>query len=452
MFLAVDSDTIVALATPRGRSGVAIVRLSGKAAYTLALKLTNRKNFNPRYAHYVKFLDQEGVTIDHGLAVYFKAPFSFTGEDVVELHPHGNPVIIDLLLHTLCNWGARMAEPGEFTQRAFLNQKIDLAQAEAISDLIHANHKDAVQGAYLSLQGVFSEHIKQLDQRIMEIRKFVEAAIDFSDEDIPFWSSVALTQNVTKVQTELVCLLEKAKQGAILQDQQSFVIIGKPNVGKSSLFNLLAQQDNAIVSDIPGTTRDVLKQTCVLFGEQCELVDTAGFRETDNVIEKEGIRRAQQAIKSADVVLYMMEPGALLTPTEGAEFCSEYPDKKVVFIINKIENTDHLAGPVLEHYLGVVFNISVKTGAGVEALVQYLISKTAAGEEGVFSARRRHIEALIQTKAHIENAVQAIQLQQGLDLIAEDLRLSQVSLGQIIGQHTTDTLLGEIFSSFCVGK
>ncbi len=447
-----DTDTIVALATPRGRSGVAIVRLSGKEAYRLALKLTNRKILNPRYAHYVNFLDQEGITLDHGLAVYFKAPFSFTGEEVVELHPHGNPVIVDLLLQTLCSWGARMAEPGEFTLRAFLNQKIDLAQAEAISDLIHANHKEAVQGAYLSLQGVFSEKVKELDRKIMEIRKFVEAAIDFSDEDIPFWSSAVLTENVKQVQTELDFLLQKAKQGAILQDQQSFVMVGKPNVGKSSLFNLLAQNENAIVSDIPGTTRDVLKQTCMLFGEQCELVDTAGFRQTDNTIEQEGIRRAQKAIRAADVVLYMMEADALLTAEEAKVFLAEYPEKNVVFVINKTENTPHIPGPVLDHYLGTVFNISVKTGQGVESLVKYLIAKACKGEEGLFSARRRHLEALVQTKTHIENAVDAIRAQQGLDLIAEDLRLAQVSLGQIIGQHTTDTLLGEIFSSFCVGK
>ena len=435
------ADTIVAVATPPGIGGVGIVRLSGPDTIHLAEYLLGRVP-EPRVATVTRIRGPDGAVIDRGLALYFPGPASYTGEDVLELHAHGGPVVLSLLVDAAVGFGARRAGPGEFSKRAFMNDKLDLVQAEAIADLIECGTRQAAQAALRSLAGEFSQAVYCLAADLTALRVHVEAAIDFPDEGADFLADSALAGRITECANAFDTLLGKAAAGRVLRDGFRVVIAGRPNVGKSSLMNRLSGEDTAIVTEVAGTTRDVLRETIDIDGLSVELVDTAGLREDPGVIEQEGIRRARAAMRSADAVLWVRDASV---PDSGPP--GDLPrDVPVLLVDNKIDLVSHVSGEVL--------GISAHTGAGLEALRDRL--KALAGYrdlgEGAFTARRRHVEALEQARAHFGRGRQALRDGGAGELLAEELRLAQDALGTITGEMTPDDLLGRIFGEFCIGK
>ncbi len=442
------TDTIAALATPVGRGGVGIVRVSGPDVKRIAAAILGDCPA-PRYARYQPFLDAEGQPLDEGIALYFAAPHSFTGEDVLELQGHGGPVLMDMLLSRCLELGARPARPGEFSERAFLNDKLDLAQAEAIADLIDSGSEQAARSALRSLQGEFSRQVEQILQALIELRVYVEAALDFPEEEVDFLAGEEVLARLDDVMARLRELLRKAGQGSLLREGMHLVIAGRPNAGKSSLLNQLAGREAAIVTDIAGTTRDVLREQIQLDGLPVHVIDTAGLRHSDDPVEQEGIRRAWREIERADLVLLLVDAEAGFT-TEDQRILDQLPTRlPVIHVYNKIDRSGDAAGVRDERVY-----ISARSGAGLDALRRRLEAAVGyeAGTEGLFAARRRHLRALEETLEALERArIQLVECQAG-ELMAEELRLAQESLGRITGRFTPDDLLGEIFSSFCIGK
>lgn len=451
------TDTIVAQATAPGRGGVGIVRVSGPAAEQVA-EIVLGKLPRVRYAEYLPFRDEQGQPLDQGIALLFKAPNSFTGEDVLELQGHGGPVILDMLIRRILQIeGIRPARPGEFSERAFLNDKLDLAQAEAIADLIEASSEQAARSAMHSLQGQFSGKIQQLVESLTRLRIYVEAAIDFPDEEIDFLSDGKVAGDLYAIMAELDAVRGEAKQGALLREGMKVVIAGRPNAGKSSLLNALAGRESAIVTEIAGTTRDVLREHIHLDGMPLHIIDTAGLRDTQDKVEQIGIERAWAEIEQADRVLFMVD-GTTTDAVDPREIWPEFVDrlsKKIGLTV--VRNKADLTGEDLEpsQELGhAVYRISAKTELGLPALREHL--KACMGfqgnTEGGFMARRRHLDALERAAERLLVAKEQLEVYVAGELVAEELRLAQESLSEITGEFSSDDLLGRIFSSFCIGK
>ncbi len=446
-----SDDTIAAIATPAGRGAVGIVRLSGRRVGEIGRAMLGRLP-RPRHALYAGFRDAHGRMIDQGVALYFRAPASFTGEDVLELQGHGGPVVMDMLLQRSLELGARLAEPGEFARRAFLNDKIDLAQAEAVADLIDSQTQAAARSAVRSLSGEFSERVRVLMDEIVHLRVFVEAAIDFPEEEIDFLADGQVATRVDQIDTGLAALLRKAHTGRLLRDGMTLVIAGLPNAGKSSLMNALTGQDSAIVTHLPGTTRDVLREQIAIDGLPVHIIDTAGLRDPDDVVEREGVRRAREQIACADHALWVFD--AYTDPDARGLTAADLPARLAVTRIrNKVDLTD--TSPGLHDHLGTPeIALSAKCGEGIDLLRNYikaLVAFDGAGE-GDFSARRRHLEALTRAQRCLHDGQRALLQGQSGELLAEDLRQAHLALSAITGEYSADDLLGEIFSSFCIGK
>lgn len=440
------ADTIVAQATAIGCGGVGIIRVSGSAA-TSIVKTVIGKIPQPRYAALANFLDASDNVIDHGLVLFFPGPNSFTGEDVVEFHGHGGAVVLDRLLQIILGLGARLARPGEFSERAFLNGKLDLTQAEAVADLVSASSAQAASSAIKSLQGEFSKLIFAVAAQIMELRTYIEAEIDFTEEEIEFLTSEKISTTINEILQQITAIKTKAAQGSLLRDGVSVVIAGKPNVGKSSLLNYFCGQDSAIVTDIPGTTRDVLKEYINLDGLPLHIIDTAGLRVSSDVIEQEGVNRAWQAINSADFILLVIDNDNVdLAPYDKLL-------DKIIIVRNKIDKETITPKEDMIDNIKTVY-VSVKEQQGLNLLENEI--KQRAGfkttSEGVFSARRRHLDALQQTEECLEQAIIGAKNNQPAELLAEELRMAQNYLGVITGEVYTEDLLDRIFSEFCVGK
>ncbi len=444
-------DTIVAAATPPGIGGIGVVRISGPDVPELA-KTVLGKLPTPRMATFSEFRDVNGDAIDTGLALYFPSPGSFTGESVLELHGHGGPVVMALLIETAILLGARQAEPGEFSKRAFLNDKIDLAQAEAIADLIESGTSQAARAALRSLSGAFSAAVNALQEQLVKLRLHVEAAIDFPEEEIDFLSDEQLRARINDCEAAFGALKKEARAGRVLRDGYRVIIVGQPNAGKSSLLNLLSGQDAAIVTEIAGTTRDILREQIDIDGLLVELIDTAGLRDNPDQIEAEGIRRARKAIKNADAVLWIQDASDTKKESLSA-LGEELPvNVPIVAVRNKIDRTNEEPG--LRDMQPLLVNISAKTGAGTKALRE-LIGNLAGHKdsgEGAFTARRRHVDALATADDHFQTGRRALEETKAGELLAEELRLAHEALGKITGSFTSDDLLGKIFSEFCIGK
>lgn len=448
-------DTIAALATPPGRGGVGIIRVSGPACRKIAEAMIGHCPA-PRNAHYGPFLGTKG-SIDEGIALFFNGPHSFTGEDVLELQGHGGPIIMDMLLERCVALGARLARPGEFSERAFLNDKLDLAQAEAIADLIDATSRSAAENAVRSLQGEFSKRVSALVTRLIELRVYVEAAIDFPEEEIDFLADGHVAQHLNSVQQALGDVRQAAGQGALLREGMSVVIAGRPNAGKSSLLNALTEQDTAIVTDIAGTTRDVLREHIHIDGMPLHIIDTAGLRDTPDAVEKIGVARAWAEIEKADRVLLLVDASTTATTDPMViwpEFVARLPDpQRLTLVRNKIDTSAEPAGLDLST-APPTLRLSAKTGEGVDNLKAHLkdVMGFAATTEGRFSARRRHLDALDRAMAALNTGRAQLDGYGAGELLAEDLRDAQQALGEITGEFSADDLLGEIFGSFCIGK
>jgi len=446
------NDTISALATPPGRGGVGVVRVSGSAARSIAEAILGECPA-PRQAVLKKFRDSNTNSIDSGLALFFQGPNSFTGEDVLELQGHGGRVVMDMLLARIFELGARPARPGEFSERAFLNDKIDLAQAEAIADLIDSGSSEAARAAMRSLQGEFSQRVHELADQMLYLRMYIEAAIDFPEEEIDFLADTKLQQRIVECQQTMQSLLADTEQGCVLREGLVLVIAGLPNAGKSSLLNALAGRDTAIVTDIPGTTRDVLREHIQLNGLPLEIIDTAGLRDSDDSIEKEGIKRAWAEIEKADRLLFVIDE-TLGMGADTKSLLKKLPATMPRTIVhNKIDLAKHEPGVVTEDEQVHVY-VSAKSGAGLKELSKHLQACAGYREAGSdsFSARRRHLEALRRAATYVNKGVDALQQQHAGELVAEDLRLAHQELGAVTGKVSSDDLLGEIFSSFCIGK
>ncbi len=444
-------ETIAALATPPGRGGVGIVRISGSKSAAIARGMLGQLPL-PRKACYLDFLGDDGTILDKGIAIFFSAPNSFTGEDVLELQGHGGPVVMDMLLKRTLQLGARLARPGEFSEQAFLNDKIDLAQAEAIADLIEASSEQAARGAMQSLQGVFSCSINDLVESLTELRMFVEAAIDFPEEEIDFLADERIGQQLNAIYTQVKEVLKLAEQGALLREGMHVVLAGQPNAGKSSLLNALAGRESAIVTEIAGTTRDVLREEIQIDGMPLHVIDTAGLRDSDDVVEKEGIKRTWQAIEQADQVLLLVDDQVGVTQAE-QQILKQLPQNiDVTFIHNKIDLSGNKQERI-ENEHGTLIRLSAKQLSGIDLLRDHL--KTQMGYTGVgegkFIARRRHLDALQRALVQLSTAKEQLHHHSG-ELLAEDLRQTQQILGEITGHVSSDELLGRIFSSFCIGK
>ena len=442
-------ETICAIASAIGQSGIGIIRVSGPLARSIAKQILHT-DIKPRYAYYGGFYGNDDSIIDKGVAILFSAPNSFTGEDVVEFHGHGGSSVLRKLLETIIESNVRLAEPGEFTKRAFLNGKMDLIQAEAVQDLIQSNSEESALSAVRSLTGEFSAKINKILAKLVSLRVFVEATIDFSDEEIDFLESHEVSNKLDSLKKSLIDILNTATQGAILRDGIHVAIAGKPNAGKSSLLNTLTKQSSAIVTHIAGTTRDVLKETIYVEGMPVHIIDTAGLHNSDDVIEQEGIRRAHKEINNADLVLLVYDSRD--SELDLTILPDSVKDKPKIVIKNKIDLVDlkpriHKVDNLME------IAISAKNGEGID-LVRGALSEFAglnSSIEGVFLARKRHINAIEEALVFINNAIE--QLEQGsIELVAEDLRQAGLQLSQVTGEFSSDDLLGEIFTSFCIGK
>ncbi len=444
-----NQDTIAAIATPPGNGGVGIIRISGTLVTEIAKHLLN-KSLIPRHALFTSFINNDDSIIDSGISLYFPGPASYTGEDILELQGHGGSVVLDMLLRRVLSLGARLANPGEFTERAFLNNKLDLAQAEAVADLIESSTEQSARSAQKSMQGVFSAQINELVTELTELRIYVEAAIDFVDEEIDFLTDGVVEKRIIRLLQSIQQIQKTAQQGRLLRDGMTVVLAGKPNAGKSSLLNTLAGHEAAIVTDIAGTTRDVLRERIQLDGMPLHIIDTAGLRESDNSIEKEGIRRAHEEILKADKILLLIDA----REPETEELLKTLPAN---IDITKVYNKIDLLGrepEIKQTENGYSCYLSIKTGAGMDLLKQHLKQSVGFNEatDNVFIARRRHIEAIRAGYQFVESALNQLQVSQAGELVAEDLRQAQMSLAEITGTVTSDDLLGKIFSSFCIGK
>ncbi len=443
------TDTIAAIATPRGRGGIGIVRISGPDTQHIAAQILGPPLPLPRRACHRAFVGPGGHSIDNGIALYFPAPHSFTGEDVLELHGHGGLVVMDLLLQRTLTLGARVARPGEFSERAFLNEKFDLAQAEAIADLIESHTEQAARCALRSLQGEFSTQVNALVDTLIDLRSYVEAALDFSEEEIDFLSDDTVSSRLNELRHKINALLQKAYQGSLLREGMSLVITGRPNAGKSSLLNRLAEQDVAIVTAFPGTTRDVLQREIQLAGMPVRVSDTAGLRKSTEPIEQEGMRRAWQEINRADLIMLVVDAQHGYGEQE-REIEADLPERVPLL---RVWNKMDLLSKVPERCDEDV-HVSAKTGEGLDELRQRLLAKAdyQGSTEGIFMARRRHLTALRQTLAALETATRHLYGPCAMELVAEELSNAQRNLGEITGEFTNEDLLGKIFSSFCIGK
>lgn len=446
-----SGDTICAVATPPGRGGIGVVRVSGARVPELARAVLGDLP-RPRQARFARFLGDGDEVLDEGIALYFPAPHSFTGEDVLELQGHGGPVLLDRLLRRLHALGARLARPGEFSERAFLNGKLDLAQAEAVADLIAANTEAAARAALRSLQGEFSALIEQLVEALIELRVYVESAIDFPDEEIDFLSDGAVDARLADIERRLAEVLASARRGQVLRDGMTLVIAGRPNAGKSSLLNRLAGYEAAIVTEVAGTTRDVLREHIHIDGMPIHVIDTAGIRDSADIVEQEGIKRAWRAIEQADRVLLVVDDRDGITPAEQQLLERLPPGREFTVIRNKIDLSGSAPGPRNGTY-GPELCLSAHTGAGIDELRAHLKACMGYQEEGTtILARRRHLEALEQAEQHLRAGRRQLEVHRAGELLAEELRLAQHCLGSITGEFTSDDLLGRIFSTFCIGK
>ena len=446
-----NNDTIAAVATPSGQGGVGIIRVSGPKAVGIAEKVSGLCPA-PRYAHYGNFLDINKTTIDSGLTLYFKKPFSFTGEDVVEFHAHGGPVILDLLLKEVLQYDIRPARAGEFSERAFLNDKIDLTQAEAIADLIAADSEQAARAASRSMQGEFSAVIRQLVEELTQLRIYVESALDFPEEEIDFLADAAIADKLEMVREKLLTVKKSAQQGRLLKEGMTVVIAGKPNAGKSSLLNQLAGQESAIVTDVPGTTRDILKEHIQIDGLPLHIIDTAGLRESEDVVEQEGVKRARKMIESADRVLFVIDVNDEASDHQQSILDNVPENIGVTHVYNKIDKNGRL--PEITEGEKTSIYLSAKNGSGIELLKQHL--KNCMGyqqkSEGQFIARRRHLDAIDVAEENLRLADKNLHELKAGELLAEELKFAQESLSSITGEFSSDDLLGRIFSDFCIGK
>ena len=447
--MTVAADTIAAIATPSGKGGVGIVRVSGSACLKIAEKILKKIPL-PRNADYCPFYDAKGDIIDHGIALYFKNPHSFTGEDVLELQGHGGPVVMDMLLERVCELGARIAHAGEFSERAFLNDKMDLAQAEAVADLIEADSTEAARAAVRSMEGEFSGLISELVEQLIQLRIYVEAALDFPEEEIDFLADAHVSNELNTLVESVEKIWASARQGSLLREGMTVVIAGRPNAGKSSLLNALSGRETAIVTHIEGTTRDVLREHIQIDGMPLHIIDTAGLRETADPVEQEGVRRAWNEIEKADRILLVTDQQKV----EDNQLLEKLPENiKRTYIHNKIDISGEEAGIKQESKAVNIF-LSAKTGEGIDLLKNHL--KQCMGYEqttqGQFMARRRHLTALDTAQQSIKAAQKNLQTIQAGELIAEELKQAQMALSEITGEFSSDDLLGRIFSSFCIGK
>lgn len=448
------TETIAAIATANGPAGIGIIRVSGPLASAIAQKITGQCPA-PRYAQYGRFLDEKNNIIDEGLVIYFPGPNSFTGEDVIEFQGHGGPIILDSLLQRIIRCGARFAKPGEFSERAFLNNKLDLTQAEAIADLIAATSEQAARSAMRSLQGEFSNAVHGIVEQLIALRMFVEAAIDFPEEEIDFLSDTRITQQLIEIKKQLHELKRKAQHGVILRDGIKLALAGSPNVGKSSLLNRLTGEDTAIVTPVAGTTRDVLRAEINIEGVRFHCVDTAGLRESQDIVEQEGIRRAENEIKQADLLLLILDHSQ---PSDfddqfAATIESFSARKRLIIVRNKIDITQDKT-TILEHDGNSTVLISAKTGAGIDLLKEAILKMIGyqTTSEGNFSARRRHLLSIELAEKHLGIGEAHLSKERAGELFAEECRLAQNALSEITGEFRADDLLGKIFSTFCIGK
>ena len=453
-----STDTIAAQATPSGRGGVGIIRISGPNALNIARQICRRQqDFTPRFAHFHQFRDNADAVIDEGLVLFFPGPHSFTGEDVIELQGHGGPMVMAALLAAVIAGGARLANPGEFSERAFLNEKLDLAQAEAIADLIDAASEQAAKSAVRSLQGAFSLEIQSLVEQLTQLRMYVEAAIDFPEEEIDFISDGKIAADLELIHQQLQQVYREANRGVLLKEGMKVVLAGRPNAGKSSLLNALAGRESAIVTPIAGTTRDLLREHIHIDGMPLHIIDTAGLRDSADAVEREGIRRAWQEIEQADRVLLLVDA---VESTDTApnriwpDFVARLKDaSRITVVRNKIDLTGEAPG-LDQTEDSPLIRLSAAGGEGVDDLRRHLkeVMGFQAVSEGGFTARQRHIDALNKAFSALEAGRSQLHEHGAAELLAEDLRAAQDALGEITGQVTPDDLLGKIFSTFCIGK
>lgn len=457
--LQLDKDTIAAIATGTGKSGIGIVRISGPLVSVICKTLTQKK-LEPRKAHFSKIYSGNEI-IDECVVIFFPGPASFTGEDVLEIQAHGNIFLLNKIMNTVFSLGVREARPGEFSERAFLNNKIDLTQAEAIADLINAGSEQAASCAVQSLQGVFSEQINLLVDEIIKLRIYTEASIDFPEEEIDFLDTQIVKEGLTKIEERFLSLKQKAHQGVVLSEGMTIVLAGRPNAGKSSLLNALSGRDSAIVTDIAGTTRDILKEHISIDGIPLHVLDTAGIRESNDPVEIAGINKAWQEIKKADLVLFLSDSSLSedcnlenLWPEVFKYLPLEFIEKKIILIRNKADISGIKKGVTTSGFQFPVITLSVKNEDDISMLFNYLKSFIGFGSnsENQFSARRRHIQALDEAYKFIKNGIAQLNNHGAGELLAEDLRQAQTCLGSITGQLLPDELLGKIFSDFCIGK
>ncbi len=450
MNLSYTPATICAIATAPGRGGVGVIRVSGKNLLPFAQAVSGGKTPKPRYATYTDFFDERGQAIDNGLMLFFPGPNSFTGEDVIELQGHGGPVVMKMLLSRCVQLGARLAEPGEFTKRAFLNDKLDLAQAESVADLIDASSETAARSALKSLKGAFSREVHVLVDELITLRMLVEATLDFPEEEIDFLKQADALGKLMRLRDRLTQVQATAKQGAILREGMYVVLVGQPNVGKSSLMNALAGDDIAIVTDIAGTTRDTVREEIVIDGVPVHIIDTAGLRDTDDVVEKIGIERTWQAVERADLALVLADSREGLTAEVQAILERLPPALPRVQVFNKVDLSGQSVG-LSEHEGQPLVRLSARTHDGVDVLKAKLLEMIgySGADEGVFLARQRHLDAIVRAAEHLELAHADWEQ---VEIFAEELRMAQNALSEITGEFSADDLLGVIFSRFCIGK
>jgi tRNA modification GTPase len=443
------ADTIAAIATSPGRAGIGVVRVSGPAVRDICTEVLDR-NLQARVATLCDFLDAKSTILDRGIAIFYSAPHSYTGEDVLELQGHGGPAVMQLILRRCLALGARPAQPGEFTQRAFLNDKLDLAQAESVADLIDASSEAAARGAMRSLAGEFSQRVGELQDALVELRGMVEATLDFPEEEIDFLERTGAMRKLDRLRKGMAILLAAAEQGRILRDGVNVVLIGQPNVGKSSLLNRLAEEEVAIVTDIPGTTRDPLRHELVIEGVPVHMVDTAGLRDATDTVEKMGVQRAWREIHQADLALLIVDATAGVTHADLKILAALPHGLRKILIFNKIDLLNRPSSEIQAAH-GVEIGLSAKTGAGIELLRATMLSSVGWNptEEGGFIARERHLQALRETVTLLGRAMEETG---SLELMADELRMAQQAFARITGQFSADDLLGEIFSRFCIGK
>lgn len=444
-----SSDTIAAIATASGAGGIGVVRVSGPLSQAIAVSVLGHCP-KPRHAAYLDFQQADGDLIDRGIAIFYPNPHSYTGEDVLELQGHGGTALMQILLARCIALGARQAEPGEFTRRAYLNDKMDLAQAEAVADVINAATVEAAKSAVRSLSGEFSQHINTLLLELIDLRMYVEACLDFPEEEIDFITQGRVADKLDAIIDELAFVFAKAKQGSLLREGINVVLVGQPNVGKSSLMNQLAGEEVAIVTSIAGTTRDTIKNAIQINGVPLHVIDTAGLRETDDEVEKFGIARTWRAAETANIALLLVDAAHGITNTEKSILERLPQEIPKIWVHNKIDVTQEPA-IIEEKDKATHVYISAKTGAGLDLLKTHLLKLAGYqnNAEGVFMARARHLSALAQVRGHLDVATSQLN---SAELVAEELRLAQDALGTITGEFTPDDLLGEIFSRFCIGK